>query len=34
MGSGPQYVIIDGIIEMHKWCVDNWDMMEVSWLAT
>ena len=30
MGSGAQYVIITGIPMMHKWCVDNWDMMDVS----
>ena len=23
MGSGPQYVIMGGMTEMHKWCVDN-----------
>ena len=30
MGSGAQYVMITGIPMMHKWCVDNWDMMDVS----
>ena len=30
MGSGALYAIIDGMTEMHKWCVDNWDMLEVN----
>ena len=31
MGCGAQYVTISGISEMHKWYVDNWDMMDVSY---
>ena len=30
MGSGALYAIIDGMTEMRKWCVDNWDMLEVN----
>ena len=30
MGSGDQYVVTDGTTEMLMLCVDNWDMMEVS----
>ena len=29
VGYGDQYVIITGGSQIHKWCVDNWDM-EVS----
>ena len=30
MGCGVQCVVTGGIPKMHKWCVDNWDMMDVS----
>ena len=30
MGCGAQYVIMGGMPGMQKWCVDNWDMMDVS----
>ena len=30
MGYGAQSVMTDGTTEMLRWCVDNWDMMDVS----
>ena len=30
MGCGAQCVMMGGMPGMHKWCVDNWDMMDVS----
>ena len=32
MDCGAQCVVITGMAEMHKWCVDNWDMMDVSFV--
>ena len=29
MGCGAQCVMMDGMTEMHKWCVSNWDIMDV-----
>ena len=34
MGCGAQCVMIGGMTEMHRWCVDNWDMLEVSFNST
>lgn len=30
MDYGEQYPSFGGITQMHKWCVDSWDMMDVS----
>ena len=33
MECGAQYVMMDGISEMHKLCADNWDTKEVSYYS-
>ena len=31
MGRGAQYVTVTGMSRMHKWYVDHWDTMDVSY---